>query len=259
MSQNTRIARTRLALSRLCRDQRAIAMIETAFTMPTLIFAALAGLEVANLMITHTRVSSVALSVADNASRIASGSNLALPQVRETDVNDVFTGALLQGGNLDIQANGRVILSSLETNAEGGQKIGWQRCIGSKPYGSRYGTQGTGATGTGFPGMGPAGREVTAAPGSPVMFVEIYYDYVPFIYAKWIGNKRIEYTAAFTVRDARDTSAIFNPSPAATVNSCGASPPPPDDDDDDDDDDGNNGHGNNPGGHDPSNPGGGKK
>lgn len=246
-----RMVKLKAALRSLRRDDRAIAMIEAAFTMPTLIFAALAGLEIANLMITHTRVSSIALSVADNASRIASGSNLALPQVRETDINDVFTGAKIQSGNLRVHTNGRIILSSLEVNASGGQWIHWQRCYGAKLYGSRFGAQGTGAVGTGYPGMGPSGREVKASIGNPVMFVEIYYDYTPFMYASFIGNKRIEYTAAFTTRDARDTSNIFNPAPAAVVNSCGtyAAPPP--------DDDGNSGHGNDDDGYDESNPGGG--
>jgi hypothetical protein len=240
-------------LRTLHRDNRGLAMIETAFTMPTLIFAGLAGLEVANLMITHTRVSGIALSAADNASRIASGSNLALPQVREIDVNDVFNGAQLQGGNLNVQTHGRIVLTSLETNADGGQWIHWQRCFGAKNWGSNYGIQGTGATGTGFAGMGPAGREVKATLGSPVMFVEVFYEYQPFMFDSWIGSKRIDYEAAFTVRDPRDTSNIFNPSPAATVNGCNGAPPPPPDDDDD----GNNGHGDDDDGDDDSNPGGG--
>ncbi len=236
-----RASAARAHIARLCGDVRAVAMIETAFTMPILIFAALAGLEVANLMITHTRISSVALSVADNASRIASGSNLALPQVREVDVNDVFTGAQLQGGNLNIKANGRIILSSLETNIVGGQWIHWQRCFGDKNYGSSYGTAGTGITGTGFAGMGEPGKEVRASTGAPVMFVEVYYEYDPFMYDSWIGDQFINYTAAFTVRDARDTTTIFNPSPAAAINICPAAPPRPSNGDE------NNGHGNDPG------------
>ncbi len=242
--------------AKLRADTRAVAFVETAFTLPVLLTAGLGGLEIANLMITHTRISGVALSVADNASRIASGSNLALPQVRETDVNDVFTGANLQGGNLNIATHGRIVLSSLEVNATNGQWIHWQRCFGAKPWGSRYGAEGTGALGTGFPGMGPAGQEVKATTGNPVMFVEIFYEYQPFMFGSFIGPKRIEYSAAFTVRDARDTSNIFNPQPISLVRSCGgAAPPPPDDDDDDDD--GNNGNGNDDDGDDDSNPGGG--
>lgn len=242
-------ARISAFVARLRADTRAIAFIETAFTLPVLMTAGLGGLEIANLMITHTRISSVALSVADNASRIASGSNLALPQVREVDVNDVFTGANLQGGNLNIVTNGRIVLSSLEVNSSGGQWIHWQRCYGDKQWGSRYGAEGTGATGTGFAGMGPLGSEVKGSVGNPVMFVEIFYDYQPFMFGSFVGTKRIEYSAAFTVRDARDTSNIFNPNPASTVRACNGAAPPPDD--------GNNGNGNDDDGVDESNPGGG--
>lgn len=196
-------------------------MLETAITMPTLIFAGLAGLEVANLMITHTRVSGIALTVADNASRMApSAGLLALPRVRESDINDVFTGAQLQSANLNIQANGRVIMSSLESNVEGGQWIHWQRCYGNKPYSSSFGGQGTGVTGNSFQGMGATGRQIRATPGAPVMFVEVYYDYIPFMFDSWIGQRTINYTAAFVARDSRDTSTLSNPSPAAPVRNC---------------------------------------
>lgn len=208
-------------LRRLRRETRGIAMIETAFTIPTLLFTSFAGLEIANLMIVHSRVSSIALSAADNASRIASGSNLSQPQVREVDVNDVFTGVQLQSGELNFLANGRIILSSLETNASGGQWIHWQRCYGNLDVRSAYGPQGTGATGTSFPGMGDDGEEVKAAPGNAIMFVEVSYTYQPFMLGSLMnGANQIDYEAAFAVRDARDTSNIFNPSPAAPVRTC---------------------------------------
>ena len=207
-------------LRRLRRDNRAVAMIEMGFALPALLFTSFAGLEVANLMIVHTRISSIALAVADNASRIAAGSSLAQPQVRESDINDLFTGAQAQAGDLDVKTNGRIILSSLETNIGGGQWIHWQRCYGDRPYASSYGIQGTGITGTSFPGMGDSGREVRATPGAAVMFVEVQYDYQPFMFASWMGADTIQYTAAFGVRDSRDTSQIFNPAPAALVNNC---------------------------------------
>ncbi len=213
------------SLPRLRRDTRAVAMIEMGFALPALIFTSFAGLELANLMIVHTRVSAIALSVADNASRIAAGSTLSQPQVRETDVNDVFTGALAQSGALDVKTNGRIILSSLETNAQGGQWIHWQRCFGDRPYGSSFGTEGMGIIGTTFPGMGPAGREVKASPGAAVMFVEVEYDYQPFIFASWVGTQTLQYTAAFGVRDARDTTMIYNPAPVATPALCSSAPP----------------------------------
>ncbi|MCU0729106.1 MAG: hypothetical protein MUF41_03245 [Sphingopyxis sp.] len=219
---SAKVARLRGSAATLRGDNRAVAAIEATITIPTLLFVALAGLETANLMITHTRISAIALSVADNASRIAAGSNLAQPQVREVDVNDVFTGAVQQGGaKINLQTDSRIILSSLETNAVGGQWIHWQRCFGNLNYSSAYGPQGTGATGTSFPGMGDTGEEVKAAPGAPIMFVEISYQYRPIVLGRLFqGSTIIDYEAAFGVRDARDTSNIFNPSPAATVRTC---------------------------------------
>lgn len=214
-------SRARRFAANLRHNTRGLAMIEAAFTIPTLLFTSFAGLEMANMMIVHTKISAITLSAADNASRIASGSNLAQPQVREVDVNDTFTGAQLQSGLLDLNQHGRIILSSLETNAGGGQWIHWQRCYGNLPIRSAYGVQGTGITGNTLNGMGDTGQEVRATPGNAVMFVEVSYTYQPFLLGQMLsGANVIEYEAAFAVRDARDTTAIFNPSPAATVRTC---------------------------------------
>lgn len=202
-------------------DTRGVAMIEMAFTLPIMVMIGFGGLEIAALTLANTRISQIALTAADNAARIASGSSLAQPQVREIDINEVFTGAQLQSGDLNLQANGRIILSSLEQNAQGGQWIRWQRCFGNRPNSaSSFGTAGTGATGTAFAGMGPAGRQVTAAAGSAVMFIEVVYTYQPLLYGQWLGTQTIRSTAAFTVREPRDFSQVYNPAPAATVSSC---------------------------------------
>ncbi|NKB15962.1 MAG: hypothetical protein HC774_02080 [Sphingomonadales bacterium] len=52
-----------------------------------------------------------------------------------------------------------------------------------------------------------------------MMFVEVFYDYQPFMFDSWIGEKRINYTAAFATRDQR-AAGIFNPAPAAPVRNC---------------------------------------
>lgn len=207
-------------LLRLARDSRATVMVEMAFTLPLLVFVGFGGLEIANLTLVNTRISQAALSAADNASRIAYGSNLSLPRVREVDINEVFTGIDQQAAGLNFRNNGRIILSSLERNADGGQWIHWQRCYGAYPASSSYGLEGTGKTGTGFAGMGPAGREVTAVAGTAVMFVEVVYKYQPLAFANWLGPRVIRTTAAFNIREGRDLSQVYNPSPAATKSSC---------------------------------------
>lgn len=205
---------------RFAHARSAAVLVEFAFALPLLLLLGLGGLEMVNLTIAHTRVSQIALTAADNASRIAFGSGLSLPRVREVDINEVFTGVEVQAGGMDFANRGRIILSSLERNSKGGQWIHWQRCYGSLRVSSSYGTEGRGETGTDFAGMGPAGKEVRALGGTAVMFVEIFYDYKPLVYASLVPNTQIRTTAAFNVREARDLVQVYNPSPEATIKRC---------------------------------------
>ncbi|WP_282949438.1 MULTISPECIES: pilus assembly protein [unclassified Sphingopyxis] len=210
----------RAIMRRLRRDRRGAVLVEMAFTVPLLVLLGFGGIEIANLVLVHTRVSQIALGAADNASRIATGDSLSQPIIREIDINEVFSGVEKQARNMDFERRGRVILSSLERNTDGGQWIHWQRCYGDLGVQSSFGAAGDGATGNAFPGMGPTGKEVTAAAGTAVMFVEVYYDYQPLLYGKWLGSQRIHTTAAFNVREARDLREGFNPTPTGTVASC---------------------------------------
>lgn len=208
--------RLRGVARRLVREVRAVVMIEMAFAIPLLVLIGFAGLEIANLTLMNTRVSQMGLAAADNASRIAAGSSLALPQVRETDINEVLAGVDKQAGNMDFKAHGRIILSSLERNTDGGQWIHWQRCYGDLKESSAYGVEGTGSTGRDFLGMGKPGQEVKAAAGSAVMFVEIVYEYQPMLYGKWLGKRTIRSTAAFNVRETRDMTQVYAPGTKAS-------------------------------------------
>lgn len=207
----------------LVKDRRGIAMIEMAFMLPMLLVLSIGGMELANLMLAHAKVSNTALAVADNASRIAAGSGLSLPQVREVDINDVFYGAEHSAGTMDFQHRGRIVLSSLELNDDGGQTIKWQRCYGSLNIVSAYGPQGTGAKGKSFAGMGPVGREVKAGQRNPIMFAEVSYNYEPLMFnALPTDWTRIDYEASFAVRDDRDTTQVYQTVPAATQMLCPA-------------------------------------
>lgn len=210
---------------RLLRDASGVAFIEFAYTLPFMTILGLGGIEVANYSITHMRVSQIALSLADNASRAKEDIVSGVPRMREYDVNEAFQGSVLQAGGLDLAANGRLILTSLETNDDDGQWLHWQRCFGDQTgYASSYGKQGDGATGTSVAGMGPAGRQVRAESGYAIMFVEVIYEYQPIIFDRFIPDGPIRKTAAMYVRDDRDLNpdgdGLFNPSPAAPVNSC---------------------------------------
>lgn len=204
----------------LLRDSRATVMVEMAFCVPVLALIAFGGIEMSNLTLVNTRISQISLNTADNAARIAFGSNLSLPRVREVDINDVFAGAEVQASGLDLKRHGRVILSSLEVNEDGGQTIKWQRCYGDLNVKGRYGDQGKGATGTSFAGMGTSANRVTALTGTAVMFVEVTYRYQPVAYGNWLGPRTIYAERAFMVREGRDLSQVYNPSPTVTPSTC---------------------------------------
>lgn len=202
------------------RDTRAGAVIETAILLPTVLFLGLGGIELTNLALAHMRVSQAASTLADAASRVSIDTGAAMPQMREADVNELLHSLLERNKGFGLEQDGRIILSSLEQNADGGQWIHWQRCAGHKEFPSTYGIEGTGETGTHFTGMGEDGQRVKAPRGTAVMFVEIAYDYQPLAYGSWLGPKEIRYTSSFLVRDERDLAQIYNPAPEAKVAAC---------------------------------------
>lgn len=213
-----------MTIKRLCArlrdDTSGLALLEFAYSLPLLIGIGGFGLEMSNLAMVNTRISQAAMALGDNMSRVGVASTLSATQIREADVVDSFIGLKKQTGELQLTEKGRVILSSLERNASDGQWIHWQRCIGKKVIGSSYGVEDTGKTGTAFTGMGPTAAKITAPPDSAVMYVEIKYDYQPLFTTMFIPARVITYEASFIVRDNRDLTQIYNPSPVATKHSC---------------------------------------
>lgn len=207
----------------LLRNTRGVALIEFAYATPVIMTMGLYGLELSSFALANLRASQIASNLADTTSRIGENIPLANKQIRESDINDAFQAVRLQSAGIDIPNRGRVILSSLERNAAGGQWIHWQRCLGRKNITSSYGQAGEGTTGTTFPGMGAATKEIKAPPASAVMFVEVVVDYKPVVHQRLLGPKVIRAKAAFLVRDRRDLAPANNPSnpaPAATPANC---------------------------------------
>lgn len=216
-----RAARRTSAVTRLARDISAVVMIEVAFCIPILVLIGFGGIEYASLNLARTRVSQIGLSAADNAARIGFGSNLSLPRVREVDINEVFAGVIEQSKGMDFKARGRVILSSLERNPDGGQWIHWQRCYGDLDVDSVYGPQGTGATGTSFTATG----DLKAVSGTAIMLVEVTYDYKAMVWGKWFQTPRLREQSAFIIREGRDLqgqngTGVYNSAPVATPSLC---------------------------------------
>lgn len=220
-SESLKSAKKTGFLKRLARNKSGLALTEFAYALPVFTGLGMFGLETANLTLTSLRVSQAALNLSDNASRMGQAvSNTTTRTVYESDVNQMLAGVGLQAGDIDILQRGRVILSSLERNGDGGQWIHWQRCKGIANYQSEYGPEDTGATGTTFPGMGETGNEVTASAGTGVMYVEIVYEHEPLFGDLFYENKVIRHEAVFNIRDNRNMTAgvVDDGEPSATCN-----------------------------------------
>lgn len=205
----------RVHACRLVKDTSGLALVEFAMVLPFLLILSTSGLELANYVIANKRMGEIAAMVADNASRMGDQNAINNKPIDESEINDVFIGADLQGGYLKIADNGRIILSSLQRNADGGQTITWQRCYGALNVDSAFGKEGKGATGTSFTGMGPSGNEVTAATGTAVMVVEVYYKYKRLMPSIQLPLNDIKDVTAFNVRDSRDLGQPQNTSNVA--------------------------------------------
>ena len=215
----------------LRNDRRGAILIEFAYTLPIFTLMGLTGVELAHMAIANMRVSQIAMTVADNASRAKQSNPLTLPQLREVDINDLLLGAHIQGGDtLQILTNGRIIISSLQQNASGRQFIAWQRCKGLLRVNSSYGVQGTtqpGSGTSGFQGMGAGTSRVQAEPNSAIIFAEVVYNYRPLV-GEWLfGPRSIRKEAAYYVRDERDLVGgtdgeigVHNVTPRASRATC---------------------------------------
>jgi Flp pilus assembly protein TadG len=193
----------RLRCLRLAGDQEGLALIEFAMSLPVLLALGLTGLETANLALAHLQVSNLAMLTADSAARVRT-------TIDESDVSQIFTGVKTAGAPIAFTTYGRVILSSIEPNTAGnggastGQWIRWQRCTGLKNVASSYGIEGKGQNDASLQGMGPAGNQIAAAPGTAVMVVEVNYTYQALVSNKIFGAKTITYLSAFNVRQRTD-------------------------------------------------------
>jgi hypothetical protein len=193
----------------LARDRSGLALVEFALSLPLLLTFSLVGAELTNYIVTRMRISQIALHLADNAARIGSGSQLQAKTINEADINDLLVGADLQAGDLDLVANGRVIISSMEPDPAnaGKNRIRWQRCSGAKgSITSSYGPAGT----TNLAGMGKDGRLATAPTDGVTMYVEVYYEYKPLVAASIAPNTNYREEASMMVRDRRDTTGGNN-------------------------------------------------
>lgn len=193
----------------LARCRSGVTLVEFAIAMPVILSMSLYGVELAYLNTIDMKLSEVAFSLADNASRLGQTDNsVVTPTVTRNDIAEVMMGAREQGEGISLGTKGRVILSSLERDAATGRQfIHWQRCYGSLSRQSAYGNDSTrnGLNGAVIAGMGSGTTMVTATSSSTaVMFVEVYYSYTGLLGDLFVANRVLKKEAAFLIRDERN-------------------------------------------------------
>ncbi len=193
----------RAKLAALRRSSSGAALMEFALCLPFFVGVGMYGVEVASMAMANMQVSQLAISVADNASRMEQTNNNAVtPTVTEADIDSVMTGALREGESFGFQRNGRIILSSLERRTNGQQFIRWQRCRGALAATSDYGGPGTTVT-----GLGAGGTQVRANANSAVMFAEVVYVYKGIFGNMFVKDTTFRQESAFIIRDVRNLEA----------------------------------------------------
>lgn len=192
---------------RLLADTSAVSILEFALVLPVLLTLGLFGAEIARMSSTNMRVSQIAISVADNASRLGQTDNSGVqPTITEANVDAILGGAMRDGAAINLESQGRIILSSLEYDAgEERQFIHWQRCRGDMSSASRYGSEDPELAGAQITGMGSADHRITAQTNQSVMFVEVVYTYDSLFENPFgTGSRTLRKEAAFLTRDDRN-------------------------------------------------------
>lgn len=202
-----RLSTTLQGARRLGGDRSGVAAIEFALSLLVLLPVALTGIEVANLAITTLRLNQLAMMVSDNVARYRGG-------IDEAQVDEVMTGVAFAGRAINFGQQGRVIVSTVESNgqtgAQAGYKITWQRCFGAKNVASSYGLEGAGATDSSMAaGIGPATNKVKPVDNSALIFAELRYTYRPIVGAGFMAPKELSSLQSFTVRD-RSSQTLTN-------------------------------------------------
>lgn len=214
------MTRALVPFARRLRDNASgVAMLEFGFMVPIFVLMCVGGSELTNFITVKMRMSQIALQIADNAARIGSGSPLAAKVITETDVNDVFIGAQLESGLLNLRTNGRVFLSNVEPDPAnaGKYRITWQRCYGLKTALTRqYGAAGD--SNRAF--FGPDNKRAMALPDNATMMVELRYQYRPLIKTAWVPEANIVEVASMAVRDRRNLNSAPNNTAGATIATC---------------------------------------
>lgn len=214
-------SKLRSMLRVIADDRSGVAIIEFAYSLPILLALGVTGAETAYYVQTQQQISQIALAAADNVSRVGEAGVLQTRRVYEADINDIFLGVPKQFADDEFYDDARIIISSVEYDADDNIYIHWQRCMGQKDFDSEFGPQGTGlGNDTLEDGIDTGAAMVKPIPDSALIVAEVSYDYQSLFGVSPFTTKEIKAKGVFAVRDARDLTGLYDKTGEDSVATC---------------------------------------
>jgi len=164
-------------------DKRGVFAIDLAFAAPILAGLMLGGVEVTRFVMLNQKIERTSVTMADLVSQSET--------LTEGDLSGLFLATSGVMTPFDMDANGKVIVSSVSTPAGGSPTINWQRSFGSQTSGSAVGAEGGAAS-------LPAGFELREF--ESVIVAEVYYNFDPMIVNGVMDNHILYNRAIFRPR-----------------------------------------------------------
>lgn len=208
-------------LRQILRDTAAVSVTEFAIVLPVFMTLGMYGAEIAWMNSASMEASQIAIALADNASRLGQTDNSGVtPTITGDDVASVLSGALQEGKAINLEGEGRVILSSLEAHpVTGKQYVHWQECKGDLKRDSAHGKPDPlgNALSNLANGLALGKTKITAPPGSAVMVAEVWYTYKGLFGTMFVKPFVMHEQAAVIVRDNRNLSPGISNSKSSTA------------------------------------------
>jgi hypothetical protein len=176
-------------LQKFKRDERGLAFLELAYSVPILVILLLGGVEISRYVFVHQKLERAAVTMADLLSQAYT--------LHEGEMAGLFEASAYVMNPFDMHTSGYVIASSIASESGGSATVMWQRTLGgaggSGGGGSRFGTQG-----------GPAllPPDFTVREGDSVIAAEAYYAYTPIFFDFLLSPRVIQSSALFRPRFA---------------------------------------------------------
>ncbi len=171
------------AFRRFMRNHRGTLAVEMAMAVPVVFGLMLAGVEVTRYVLLNQKIERTSATMAD----LVAQSDV----LSEAGLTNLTGAAAHVMTPYDINADGRIVVSSLTNPSGSDVRVAWQRGFGAGAGASHFGLEGG-------PAQLPDGFVVRG--GENVIAVEVFYDYEPMLATEIMAAQEVYNFALFRPR-----------------------------------------------------------